>query len=134
MNPHFGLLLSRAYDGSLAPEHLADLRKSGLTDETIAANLIRSVPPAMIRHLLGFDVPAIRSALLFPFRSPQGGFADHPRVKIFPPLLVSVVRGSAWPDFGGANPYRHPPIWPRWTCRLVHRWPPDALLPDSLTL
>jgi hypothetical protein len=86
MNANLELLLSRAYDGSLAPEHLADLRKSGLTDETIAQQLIRSVPPAMISRLLGFDLPGIRSALLFPFRAPAGGFMNHSRVKIFPPL------------------------------------------------
>jgi hypothetical protein len=87
MNPHLELLLSRVYDGALAPEHLSDLRKSGLTDATIAANLIRSVPPATISRLLGFDLPkAVRSALLFPFRSSAGGFVDHPRVKIFPAL------------------------------------------------
>jgi hypothetical protein len=86
VNPHFELLLSRAYDGSLAPEHLADLRKSGLTDETIAANLIRSVPPAMISRLLGRDLLGIRSAMLFPFRAPAGGFMDHVRLKIFPSL------------------------------------------------
>ena len=86
MNPHLELLLSRPYDGALAPEHLADLRKSGLTDETIAAQLFRSAPPAMISKLLGFDLPAIRSAMLLPFRSPAGGFMDHARVKIFPSL------------------------------------------------
>lgn len=86
MNPHLEHLLSRIYDGTLAPEHLADLRKSGLTDETIAAQFIRSVPPSMISRLLGFDLPAIRSAMLLPFRSPSGGFMDHVRVKIFPSL------------------------------------------------
>lgn len=86
MNPHLELLLSRGYDGALAPEHMADLRKSGLTDATIAANLIRSVPPSLISKLLGFDVPEIRLALLFPFRSPAGGFMDHVRAKVFPPL------------------------------------------------
>jgi putative DNA primase/helicase len=82
---HLELLLSKIYDGALAPEHLADLRKSGLTDATIAAQFIRSVPPALIPRLLGFDMPSVRSALLFPFRSPAGGFMDHVRVKIFPP-------------------------------------------------
>jgi hypothetical protein len=86
MNPHLAQLLSRAYDGALAPEHLADLRKSGLTDETIAAQFIRSVPPAMLPRLLGFDLPAVRSAMLLPFRSPAGGFMDHVRLKIFPGL------------------------------------------------
>jgi hypothetical protein len=86
MNPHLELFLSRAYDGALAPEHLVDLRKSGLTDDTIAAQFLRSAPPAMIGRLLGFDLPAIRSAMLLPFRSPRGGFMDHVRVKIFPTL------------------------------------------------
>jgi hypothetical protein len=81
--PH---LLSRAYDGSLAPEHLADLRKSGLTDETISAQLIRSVPPSMIPRLLGASWESVRSALLFPFRSADGGFMPHTRVKVFPAL------------------------------------------------
>lgn len=86
MNPHLELLISKAYDGALGPEHLADLRKSTLTDETIAQQFIRSVPPAMLPRLLGFDLPSVRSALLFPFRSPAGGFMDHVRVKVFPPL------------------------------------------------
>ena len=86
MNAHLELLISKAYDGGLAPEHRADLRKSGLTDETITAQLIRSVPPPVIPRLLGFDIPAVRSALLFPFRAPAGGFMDHVRVKIFPSL------------------------------------------------
>ena len=85
MNPHLELLIGKAYDGVLAPEHRADLRKSGLTDETIAAQYLRSVPPAMIGRLLRFDLSAIRSALLFPFRSAAGGFMDHVRVKVFPP-------------------------------------------------
>jgi hypothetical protein len=86
MNAYLGHLLSRAFDGAVAPEHLADLRKSGLTEERIAQQLIRSVPPALIGRLLGFDIPGIRSALLFPFRAPAGGFMDHVRVKIFPPI------------------------------------------------
>jgi hypothetical protein len=40
----------------------------------------------MIGRLLGFDVPGIQSAMLFPFRAPTGGFADLVRVKIFPAL------------------------------------------------
>ncbi len=84
MNPHLELLLSRAYDGALAPEHRADLERSGLTDETIRAQFIRSVPPALLSCLLGFD-PPIRSAMLLPFRSPAGGFMDHVRVRVFPP-------------------------------------------------
>ena len=86
MNDHLALLVSPVYDGALAPAHREDLEKSGLTAETIAAQYIRSVPPAMIPRLLGFDIPAIRSALLFPFRAPAGGFMDHVRMKVFPTL------------------------------------------------
>jgi len=86
MNPHLEILISGAYDGALAPEHRADLHKSGLTDATITGQFIRSVPPSMIPRLLGFDMPSVRSAMLLPFRAPAGGFLDHVRVKIFPPL------------------------------------------------
>jgi hypothetical protein len=89
-------LLRPPYDGELAPEHLTDLRRSGLTDETIAAQMIRSVPPAMFSQLLGFDVPSVRSAMLFPFRSPAGGFMDHIRVKIFPSLVGAGGQGMKY--------------------------------------
>ncbi len=39
------LLLSPLYPGSLAPEHLADLQKSGLTDGTIQS---RGIPLDLI--------------------------------------------------------------------------------------
>lgn len=80
------LLLSPIYPGSLAPEHLADLRRSGLTNDTIQYYRIRSVPPGMICQLLGFDIPAIRSACLIPFPDPRGGFMNHIRMKVFPPF------------------------------------------------
>jgi hypothetical protein len=87
MNPHLTLVLSRVYDGNLAPEHLEDLEKSGLREGIIAAHFIRSVPLSMIPRLLGFDKPAIRSAMLFPYRAASGGFAPLVRIKVFPPLL-----------------------------------------------
>jgi hypothetical protein len=87
MNPHLELLLSRAYDGALAPEHHADLEKSALGQDIIAEQFIRSIPPNLIPKLLGFDIPAIRSAMLLPFRAAAGGFMDHVRLKIFPTLV-----------------------------------------------
>ena len=86
MNAHLALLLSSVYDGALAPTHRADLDRSGLAAETIRRQAIRSVPPAMIPRLLGFDPKAVTSALLFPFPDPAGGWLDHVRVKVFPPL------------------------------------------------
>jgi Domain of unknown function (DUF3854) len=88
MRPHLDFLLSVLYDHSpLADEHLADLRCSGLTVKTIQQHKIRSIPPAMIRELLGFDLPSIRSAMLIPFPDPAGGFMDHVRMKVFPPIV-----------------------------------------------
>jgi hypothetical protein len=85
MNPTLALLLSDLYDGALAPEHLADLRKSGLTDPTMHRQKIRSVPPDLIDRLLGFPTPKVTSAYLIPFADPRGGWMDHIRLKVFPP-------------------------------------------------
>ena len=41
----------------------------------------------MITKLLGFDIPAIISGLLFPFPDPSGGFMRHIRLKVFPTLV-----------------------------------------------
>jgi uncharacterized protein DUF3854 len=89
VNPHLELLLSPVYDGALAPVHRADLEKSGLTGATIAAQAIRSVPPALFSPLLGFDPNGIRSALLVPYPDPAGGWFDHVRVKVFPSFETS---------------------------------------------
>jgi len=103
-NPFLEHLLSRAYDGTLAPEHLADLRKSSITDDTIDLQFIRSVPPVMIPCLLGFDVAEIRSALLFPFRALAGGFMNHVRVKIFPPLTNAAGHTMKYFQARGSGP------------------------------
>jgi hypothetical protein len=84
--PALAFLLSPVFPGALAPEHAADLAKSGLSDDTIRLHAIRSVPPSMLGALLGFELPAIRSAMLIPFPDPAGGWLDHVRVKIFPTL------------------------------------------------
>jgi len=86
VNDHLLFLISDVYNNRLAAEHLADLKASGLTQETIALHRIRSVPPSMIARLLGFDVPTVQSAMLIPFPDPAGGFLDHIRMKVFPPL------------------------------------------------
>ncbi len=77
------LLSASVGEGTLAPEHLADVRASGLTDDTVRQHRLRSVPPSMISQLLGFDPPA-RSAMLIPFPDPRGGFLSHVRLKVFP--------------------------------------------------
>jgi hypothetical protein len=84
VNSALDLLLSDVYPGSLAPEHRADLRKSGLRDDTIAQHKIMSVPPGMIDRLLGFSSPKAHSACLFPFPDPTGRWLPHIRMKVFP--------------------------------------------------
>ena len=67
---------------SLHPEHLADLRKSGLSDEMIEKAGIRSVPPGEINKLLGWNAP-VNSVLAFPYPG-DNSFIRH---KLFPALL-----------------------------------------------
>jgi hypothetical protein len=86
--PTLELLLSDLYASAPSvAEHRDDLRRSGLSDETVQRHKLRSVPPAMFDGLLGFRVPAgIRSMMLIPYPDPSGGWMDHVRVKVFPPL------------------------------------------------
>ena len=109
MNPHLQLLLGRVYDGALAPEHRADLEKSGLTMATIRASYIRSVPPAMIEPLLGrpHRLQDLRSAYLIPFRSPRGGFMDHVRLRLCPPF----ASGCKYLQPTGSAPRLYFPGW-----------------------
>lgn len=61
------------------PDHLADLRKSGLTDGTVAQAEIKTVPPGQINKIFEWDIP-IDSLLAFPY---QGN--SFVRYKLFPP-------------------------------------------------
>ncbi|MGA7562293.1 MAG: DUF3854 domain-containing protein [Desulfobaccales bacterium] len=62
---------------SLNPEHLADLQKSGLTDETIRTAGIYTVPPDEIGKKLGGNDSGILSLLSFPYPGNEG----HERFK-----------------------------------------------------
>jgi AAA domain/Domain of unknown function (DUF3854) len=63
---------------SLHPDHLADLRRSGLSDETIEQAGLYSVRPGDITKLTG--VKSVQSLLAFPY-SPT-----FTRYKVFPPM------------------------------------------------
>jgi DNA primase len=103
-NEHLRLLLSDAYPGSLAPAHLKDLRKSGLTDATLARQRIRSVPLTLLPRLLERDVPEIRSAYILPFPDPAGGWLDHVRLRIFDPFVDHRGRTVKYLGPAGAPP------------------------------
>ncbi len=62
----------------LAPEHIEDLKKSGLTDEIILKAGIKSVRPADITKKLGFSIPDIVSMYEIPY--PQ---CDFSRFRVF---------------------------------------------------
>jgi Domain of unknown function (DUF3854) len=90
------LLMSPIYAGALAADHWADLEKS-MTAETIRAHGFRSVPPSMIRPLLGWDSPRICSAYILPYPDPLGvmleragrpawPWMDHVVLRLFPPF------------------------------------------------
>jgi hypothetical protein len=54
------------------PAHLADLRKSGLSDETIGAAAIYTVPPDEVGKRLGCLANGVVSALAFPYPGCDG--------------------------------------------------------------
>ncbi len=62
------------------PTHLEDLRKSGLTDATIAHAGLYTATSEILRRLAGLRVPDGTSGLVFPYGS------DFSRVKFFPPI------------------------------------------------
>ena len=64
---------------NLHPDHLADLRQSGLTDETIRAAAVYTVPPDEIGKKLGGLANGVVSALAFPYP----GQDDFERYKVW---------------------------------------------------
>lgn len=70
---------------SLHPLHLADLKASGLSDKTIDAMQVYSLPPI---RLSGFTVSTqVESALAFPYFTIDGKKTNFMRIKVFPPIV-----------------------------------------------
>src|SRR5215472_14407786 len=63
----------------LHPAHLADLRSSGLTDETVIAAGLYSLRPSDLAHFFVQVSDQIQTALCFPY---QG--RNFARIKLFP--------------------------------------------------
>jgi hypothetical protein len=66
----------------LLPQHLADLRRSGLSDDQIAACHFYSVSdPVRITQLLGWEQPvqALGACLAIPFTDAESRPAEHVR-------------------------------------------------------
>lgn len=64
-------------ESRLHPDHLTDLRKSGLSDETNLEAGIKSVPPRDINKIFGYETYA-KSVLEFPYPG-----TDYSRFKMF---------------------------------------------------
>jgi putative DNA primase/helicase len=72
------------------PQHLEDLRRSGLSDEQVALCGFRSESdPEVIRQLLGWRVSAecLGPCLTIPYRGGDGNFNGYCRLKPDRPLL-----------------------------------------------
>ena len=65
----------------LAPEHWEDLRRSGLSDETIAALQVEAVRPHDIK------LPGVTSAYRLPYFELSGRRNCFERWKLFPPIV-----------------------------------------------
>lgn len=96
--------------GNLTAAQLADLRKSGLTDETIAENGLSSLDdPTRIRHALNWSLAAKETAaklgpcLAIPYRTVSGRFTGYVRLK---PTTPRPDRGKYESPAGSKNrPY-----------------------------
>lgn len=69
---------------NLAPEHRADLEKSGLTPETIMTSGIYSIPPRDINLILHNNGSNVKSLMGIPYPG-----TDFTRYKLFPPCKLS---------------------------------------------
>jgi putative DNA primase/helicase len=81
----------------LAPEHLADLRKSDLSDEQIvAAGLYTETDPGAVRVTLGWQRSAacLGPCLVIPFRNADGSPSDYSRIKPLHPRKSKAKPGK----------------------------------------
>ena len=90
---------------ALSNEHLADLRKSGLTDETIEQARVYSVPAHLMAQKLGRVAKKIKSALAFPYRD---GFE---RYKLFPALKTLTGHTLKYFQPRGSGVHLYIPPW-----------------------
>ena len=90
---------------TLAPHHLADLQRSGLSDDTIAQAGIQTVPPRNIRKRLGFDFSDLDSMYEIPYPN-RDGFS---RFRCFPAENKKIAK-YLQPKDSGCHLYVPPQI------------------------
>jgi hypothetical protein len=78
------LVVNGQTSSRLLPQHLDDLRRSGLSDSTIVAVCLRSVEaPATVERILGWTKydGKLGPCLAFPFCDPLGNEIGYVRLK-----------------------------------------------------
>lgn len=105
---------------ALAPEHLADLKKSGLSDSTISALGCESERPQEIR------IPGVESAYAIPYYGLDGQPNCFKRTKLFPPVRRADGSTQKYHQPPGTSPQLYMP--PLFSWAAVARNPKCDLL------
>ncbi|MFI5339681.1 MAG: hypothetical protein ACHQ7N_07575, partial [Candidatus Methylomirabilales bacterium] len=71
---------------ALHADHLADLQRSGLTEEYARQAGLYTARPGDLARLCGRPIPDGTSGLVFPYPKADGSLDEFARVKLFPPL------------------------------------------------
>lgn len=105
---------------NLHPEHLADLRKSALTDQTIVRCGFESLRPADI------PVQGVESAYRLPYFSLSGAREPFERIRLFPPVKRKTGT-QKYAQSSGTYPQLYaPPIIP-WSDMVANTLVPFAI-------
>ncbi|MDT7042926.1 phage/plasmid primase, P4 family [Candidatus Nitronereus thalassa] len=94
----------------LHPEHLTDLQKSGLSDQTLSQLAIQSVNPHRLQKL-GSKYNAVSSAYEISYWDPDGNRNGFSRLKLFPPLKDAKGHTIKYYQPPGSDPHLYlPPL------------------------
>ena len=97
---------------TLHSDHLADLRKSGLSDETIEMMECYTARPVDIPKLLGWNPEKVKSAMVFSYFGHDGKPNGFYRLKVFPPHKDKDGHAVKYLQRKGTTPHLYilPPI------------------------
>ena len=95
---------------SLHPDHLADLKKSGLENNTITKLAFSAVVPSRLNKL-GAKYKAVSSAYKIPYWNLGGTMNGFERLKLFPPLIDRKGHTTKYYQPPGTDPHLYlPPL------------------------
>jgi hypothetical protein len=92
---------------ALAPDHVADLQRSGLTTDVIDALQIAGVRPHDLK------LPGVESAYALPYFNIDGKPTSFQRLKLFPPIRTADGHAQKYYQAPGTPPQLYmPPLFP----------------------